>query len=149
MLSSMDIIKLNKRFCAVLSHSVMSDSATPWNVALQASLSMGFLQARILEWVAMSSSRGSSQPREETQVSCIAGRFLTTREAQETLRQHIPTMLVLRMKHAYTGCLAEPSSHKTWLLPLPGVKRSYLLPPSSRSSSDALSCRKPSPRHPI
>ena len=55
----------------------MSDSATPWNVALQASLSMGILQARILEWVAMSSSRGSSQPREETQVSCIAGRFLT------------------------------------------------------------------------
>ena len=76
-LSSMDIIKLNKRLCAVLSHSVMSDSATPWNVALQASLSMGILQARILEWVAMSSSRGSSQPREETQVSCIAGRFLT------------------------------------------------------------------------
>ena len=42
MLSSMDIIKSNKRLCAVLSHSVMSDSATPWTVALQAPLSMGF-----------------------------------------------------------------------------------------------------------
>ena len=31
------------------------------------------LQARILEWVAMSFSRGSSQPRDRTQVSCIAG----------------------------------------------------------------------------
>ena len=35
------------------------------------------LQARILEWVAMPSSRGSSQPREGTQVSCIAGGFFT------------------------------------------------------------------------
>ena len=45
---------------AVLSHSVMSDSETPWTVACQASLSMGIFQARIMEWVAMPSSRGSS-----------------------------------------------------------------------------------------
>ena len=45
---------------------------TPWTVAFQASLSMGILQARILEWVAMPSSGGSSQPRDRTQVSCIA-----------------------------------------------------------------------------
>ena len=51
--------------------------ATPWTVALQASLSMGILQARILEWVAMPSSRGSSQPRGGTQVSQIAGGFFT------------------------------------------------------------------------
>ena len=44
----------------------------------------GILQARILEWVAMSSSRGSSQPRDRTQVSRTAGGFFTvwaTREA--------------------------------------------------------------------
>ena len=35
----------------------------------------GVLQARILEWVAFPFSRGSSQPRDRTQVSCIAGRF--------------------------------------------------------------------------
>ena len=35
---------------------------TPWNVAHQASLSVGILQARILEWVAISFSRESSQP---------------------------------------------------------------------------------------
>ena len=35
------------------------------------------LQARILEWVAIPFSRGSSQPRDRTQVSCIAGRFFT------------------------------------------------------------------------
>ena len=45
----------------------------------------GILQARILEWAAFPFSRGSSQPRDQTQVSCIAGRFFTswaTREAQ-------------------------------------------------------------------
>ena len=44
----------------------------------------GILQARILEWVDMPSSRASSQPRDRTQVSHIAGRFFTiwaTREA--------------------------------------------------------------------
>ena len=34
------------------------------------------LQARVLGWVAMHFSRGSSQPRDPIQVSCIAGRFL-------------------------------------------------------------------------
>ena len=36
------------------------------------------LQARILEWVAFPFSRGSSQPRDWTQVSCIAGGFFTS-----------------------------------------------------------------------
>ena len=35
----------------------------------------GILQARILEWVAIPFSKGSSQPRDQTQVSCIAGGF--------------------------------------------------------------------------
>ena len=56
-------------FCSVLGLSVMSDSQAP--------LSMGILQA-ILEWVAMPSSKGSSQPRDQTQVSCIAGGFFTS-----------------------------------------------------------------------
>ena len=37
----------------------------------------GILQARLLAWVAMPSSRGSSQPRDRTQVSSIAGGILT------------------------------------------------------------------------
>ena len=37
----------------------------------------GIFQARILEWVAMPSSRGSSWPRNQTHISCIAGRFFT------------------------------------------------------------------------
>ena len=45
----------------------------------------GILQTRILAWVAFPFSRGSSQPRDQTQVSCTAGRFFTswaTREAR-------------------------------------------------------------------
>ena len=43
--------------------------ATSWTVARQAPLSMGILQASILEWVAMPSSRKTVQPRDRTQVS--------------------------------------------------------------------------------
>ena len=39
----------------------------------------GILQARILERVTMPFSRGSSRPRDQTQVSCIADRFFTIR----------------------------------------------------------------------
>ena len=45
--------------------------ATLWTVAHQAPLSMRILQERILEWVAIPSSRGSSWPRDWTQVSHI------------------------------------------------------------------------------
>ena len=38
----------------------------------------GILQARILEWVAFPFSRGSSQPRDQAQVSHIAGGFFTS-----------------------------------------------------------------------
>ena len=37
----------------------------------------GIFQARVLEWVAISFSRGSSQPRDRTQISCVAGRRFT------------------------------------------------------------------------
>ena len=49
---------------------------------------LGILQARILQWFAMPFSWGSSQPRDWTRVSSIAGRFFTvlaTREAQDSL----------------------------------------------------------------
>ena len=48
---------------------------TPWTVAHQAPLVHGISQARVLEWVAISFSRGSSRPRDQTLVSCI-GRWI-------------------------------------------------------------------------
>ena len=48
----------------------------------------GILQAGILEWVAFPFSRGSSQPRTQTQVSCIAGGFFTSWTTKEALIYH-------------------------------------------------------------
>ena len=56
----------------------------PMDYSLPRSSVHGILQARILEWVAISFSRGSSRPRDQTQVSRIVGRCFTiwtTREA--------------------------------------------------------------------
>ena len=60
--------------------------ATPWAVALHGPWSVRILQARILEWVDMPSSEGSSQLWDQTLVSHTAGRFFNiwaTRDAQE------------------------------------------------------------------
>ena len=57
--------------------------------SLSGSSAHGILQARILEWVAISFSRGSSQPRDRTWISCTTGRLFTiwaTREALEKVR---------------------------------------------------------------
>ena len=56
---------------------VMSNSCDPMDCSLPGSSVHRILQARILEWVAISFSRGSSQPRNWMQVSSIAGRFFT------------------------------------------------------------------------
>ena len=65
-------------WCA-FSHSVVSNSLQPYNCSLLGFSSYRTLQARILEWVAISPSRGSSQPSDQIHiscVSCIAGKFL-------------------------------------------------------------------------
>ena len=57
--------------------------ATLWITARQAPLSMGILQARILDWVVMPSSRGSSQSRSFTSPA-LTGVFFTTSATWET-----------------------------------------------------------------
>ena len=55
----------------------------------------GILQARILEWTAISFSRGSSQPRDQTQVSRIGGRHFNlwaTREAFKLNREMLKSL---------------------------------------------------------
>ena len=67
------------------------------------------LQARILEWVAIPFSRGSSQPRDQTWVSCIVGRFITiwaTREAfksflENVLNSHSESVSVHASEHQW------------------------------------------------
>ena len=58
-----------------VSCSVMSNSFWPHGLQPARLLCHGILQARILEWVAISFSRGSSRPRDQIRVSCIAGNY--------------------------------------------------------------------------
>ena len=51
----------------------------------------GILQARIVEWVVIPFSRGSSQPKDKTRVSCIAGGFFTIWATREALEFIIPS----------------------------------------------------------
>ena len=57
-----------------LAAAAAAGSSAPW-----------VLQARVLEWVAIYFSRRSSWPRNQTQVSCIAGRFLTNWATSEAM----------------------------------------------------------------
>ena len=63
----------------LFSHSVVPNSfETPMDYSLAGSSIHRVLQVRILEWVATSFSRGSSWPRDQTHVSCAAGRFFSS-----------------------------------------------------------------------
>ena len=65
----------------------------PMDCSLPGSSVHGIFQARVLEWVAISFSRRSSQPRDQTQVSCIVGRCFTvwaTREVPTNIQNEKP-----------------------------------------------------------
>ena len=77
--------QLLNHVCVHKSLQLCPSLSAVWTVARQAPLSVGILQARILEWVAMPSSRGSSRPRDQTLVSCTAGRFFTAEPPGQVL----------------------------------------------------------------
>ena len=93
----------------------------------------GILQARILEWVAFPFSRGSAQPRNQTHVSRIGGRFFTswgTREAGFSMQW----MLLFYLWGALTWCIYDPFHLILWTLLILGHKRCkikhfWVLPP--------------------
>ena len=70
-----------------ISHSVVSDSCNPMDCSPPGSSVHGIFQARILERVAIHFSRGFSQLKDGTQVSCIAGRFFTVWAIRENKMQ--------------------------------------------------------------
>ena len=84
------------------SRLVVSDSLRPHTVACQAPPSTGLFQARVLEWVAISFSRGSSQPRDQTQVSCIAGRRFTAWATRQALNRQNPSPTSAKTLPQYT-----------------------------------------------
>ena len=70
----------------------------------------GIFQARVLEWIAISFSRGSSQPRNRTWVSHIAGRRFTVWATREALAQCLYThvSLFLESHHRYIRKFLPP-----------------------------------------
>ena len=64
-----------------LSHVWLCD---PMDCSPPGSSIHGILKARVLEWIAISFSRGSSWPRDPTRVSCIAGRHFTVWASRES-----------------------------------------------------------------
>ena len=126
--------------CALLSCLLVSNSVHSWTAALQAPQSMGILQARTLQGVAIPFSRGSSPPRNWTHISCIAGRFFTSWVPREA-RNHTKfikricdecdvshtchTLLLLSMHHVFAIFFPMMISylqmnHLTYLAGLPG-----------------------------
>ena len=96
---------LHTKWTRKWSLSVVSDSLWPMDCSLPGSSVRGIFQASILEWVTISSPRGSSWPRKWTWVSCIAGRFFTnwvTREATKEngseirllYEQYLPSIII-------------------------------------------------------
>ena len=72
------------------------------------------LQARILEWIAFPFSRGSSQPRERTQVSLIAGEFFTCWATGDSPVLYRGQNNSMDDAHVTTLCLT--SNFKSWVL---------------------------------
>ena len=73
----------------------MSNSlATPWTVSPPGSSVHGISQARILEWVAIFFSRGSSWPRDWTLVSCLEGEFFY----HWAIREALTSLTLLEIK---------------------------------------------------
>ena len=73
----------------------------PLDCRLPGSSVHGILQARVLEWVAISYSRGSSWPMDGSQVSYIAGRFFTFWATGEAQLQILWRKLSKRLFHLY------------------------------------------------
>ena len=99
------------------SQSVVSDWVSdPTDCSLPGSSIHGIFQARVLEWVAISYSRGSSWPRDRTQVSHIAGRRFTvwaTREVTLSLLLY-KTHKLGDLGHVVKSLWASASSPYDW-----------------------------------
>ena len=77
--------------CSVLVTQSCLTLCDPMDCSPPGSSVHGILQARILEWVSIHFSRGSSWPTDRTQVSCIAGRFFTVWATRKTSCTNICT----------------------------------------------------------
>ena len=114
--------KTQKDSCCRLVAKLRVRLFDPMDCGLPGSSAHGILQARILEWVAISFSRGSSQPRNQAQVSCIAGRFFTQSETPgkptaSTLYLNFKIKHILCSSNCYICILIKCSEKKNRVRP--------------------------------
>ena len=76
----------------------------------------GILQGRTLEWVDITFSRGSSRPRDQTRVSCVAGRFFTVWATEKSYKcgSYLLPFLLREQKSTFEVIITEP----TWTMHL-------------------------------
>ena len=94
-------------------------------------------QAGILEWVAISSSRGSYRPRDWTRVSCIGGGFFTTMKAHESLlciSNGAMKILSLLFCFMFVGCFSIFHLNTCWAFLWPHLVTSHFAPLQRPSS---------------
>ena len=103
----------------------------------------GILQARVLEWVAMPSSRRCSQPRDQTRVSCITGRFFTTeppgkpisssnyKQKQTNKQNPLISITILKMSRSLHHCFHIATSWQIYIHSKHSLKLCPWLQPSS------------------
>jgi len=90
------------------SHSVVSDFCNTMDCTVH-----GILLARILEWAAILFSRGSSQPRDQTQVSHIAGRFITSWATREVFYSRCYFKITVVIRSPTRSCYSRASHRNT------------------------------------
>ena len=104
----------------------MSDSLQPNGLGSPPSSSVrGILQARILVWAAISYSRGSFQPRDQTHISCIAGGCFTVWATREALSSVAAAAAAKSLQSCPTLC--DPIDGSPSGSPIPGILQARTL----------------------
>ena len=88
---------------------------------------LGILPARILEWAVMPSSRGSSRPRDETWVSCLAGGFFTAEPPGEHLTGAAAAAAAAAKLLQSCPTLCDPRDGSPPGSPVPGILQARTL----------------------
>ena len=89
--------------CCLVAH-LCSTLCDPMNSSPLGSSVHGILQARIVEWVAISFSRGESRPRDQTHISCTGSWILYYWTTRETQLKHIPKKIKNYKSQKMTDC---------------------------------------------
>ena len=115
-------VSLTRLHACMLSHQLCPTLCNPMDYSLPDSSVHGILQVRMIEWVDIPFTRGFSQPRDRTHVSCVsctASRFFTVESPGKPLTRLAKHLCALQTACRKTSrfwelCWAWPTRHLTW-----------------------------------